>query len=231
MRNNQQIPNREPDLQGPGAGPQKPKPVEIAELTFLKERSRFIMNAFDQAKNTLALLIMQLEACSGFCRNDPGKTGAVLREAIRIARDGLQEIKRAGFGLAAERGDEHGLREALARLMADFQAAGMRIDFSCETVDHSLNPAHGFVLYQVCREALNNSLRHGKASQATVVLRIDGGSLRLTIIDNGGGCKDFVKGLGLSDLERWVWELGGEIAFVPDGESGFVVRVRLPVGS
>lgn len=41
-------------------------------------------------------------------------------------------------------------------------------------------------LYRIAQEALNNVVKHAKASQAVVTLRV-GESVRMTVADNGAG--------------------------------------------
>jgi signal transduction histidine kinase len=52
----------------------------------------------------------------------------------------------------------------------------------------------------------------------------------MVIFDNGGGCKNIVKGFGLSGMEKRVSAMNGTIGFNSDGENGFIIRVELPYG-
>jgi signal transduction histidine kinase len=87
------------------------------------------------------------------------------------------------------------------------------------------------VIFRVCQEALTNSLRHGKAKNVNIILRSSGNKLSLFIFDDGCGCSQIKKGFGLSGMEQRVKDLGGTLVFGSDGESGFNIRMEIPLSS
>jgi signal transduction histidine kinase len=84
-------------------------------------------------------------------------------------------------------------------------------------------------IYRICQEALTNSLRHGKATNVSIILRLSDDMISLYIIDDGVGCKNIKKSIGLSNMENRVMELGGKISFGSDGEKGFNINVDFPL--
>ncbi|HHX17484.1 MAG TPA: sensor histidine kinase, partial [Clostridium sp.] len=47
--------------------------------------------------------------------------------------------------------------------------------------------------------------------------------------DDGIGCPNFKKGFGLTSMTQRVKNIGGDIVFGSDGESGFNIRLEIPL--
>jgi len=63
-----------------------------------------------------------------------------------------------------------------------------------------LEPQRAIHLYRIVQEALNNSVKHGKATTASITLTSKGGEMTLIVLDNGGGLSAKTRinpGLGL----------------------------------
>ena len=86
--------------------------------------------------------------------------------------------------------------------------------------------ALALALYRISQEALTNVARHADATQATLVLRLDGpaqaGSavrLHWSVCDDGIGLADpaaaLRRGNGLAGVKERVWALGGDLALQP----------------
>lgn len=67
------------------------------------------------------------------------------------------------------------------------------------------------VAYFVVSEALTNVVKHSGASRAQVVARVDGGTLRLRIVDDGAGGADDSRGTGLTGLRQRVASVDGTL--------------------
>jgi len=87
-------------------------------------------------------------------------------------------------------------------------------------------------LFRVAQEALNNIVKHAKATEAVIALSTQDDTAVLKILDNGVG---FTRGvvkpntLGLTSMRERVDQLGGtfEIGPNPSGQ-GTLVRVEVP---
>jgi signal transduction histidine kinase len=107
-----------------------------------------------------------------------------------------------------------------------------RIDVrvSAENVDDSLPDAIRTCVYRVVQEALQNVARHSGASHATIGVRQAGGTLSLTIEDDGAGFNpQRTRGMGLLGIEERVRQLGGQVEVQSEPGKGTKVRVSLPV--
>jgi signal transduction histidine kinase len=80
------------------------------------------------------------------------------------------------------------------------------------------------------REALNNILRHSKASEASVSLRLKEDVIEFEIMDNGCGMDvKTCNGNGLTNIKERLTSLGGSFVCESQPNIGTTLRFRLPV--
>ena len=84
---------------------------------------------------------------------------------------------------------------------------------------------------RVCKESLTNSLKHRKASHISVFIEFTPVLTKIFIIDNGIGCLEIKKGMGLSGMEQRIAKINGNIVYGSDGEKGFSIHIEIPVTS
>jgi two-component system NarL family sensor kinase len=82
--------------------------------------------------------------------------------------------------------------------------------------------------YRIVTEALTNTVRHSTASEVEVGITAAGGTLRLTVRDDGGPGRPWVAGVGLHSLRDRAAELGGRFEATPTPFGG-LVTADLPV--
>lgn len=104
----------------------------------------------------------------------------------------------------------------------DFQAVGFRKRFSSEIE---------LALYRVFQEALNNVVKHAKASRFSVTLTYSHPKIILILKDNGIGFDQdkSTDGIGLLGMRERVVSAGGTIAIISGKGKGTTIRVELPV--
>jgi signal transduction histidine kinase len=173
----------------------------------------------------MTLLIALLEVTTDLYDQNRSETKTKIIEAIGVARASLQELRRS-IQHQTQIGD---LLESLHKLIANFEASGIQIDFSVEGMMDDIQPRYSEVLYRICQEALTNAARHGKAKQAAIVLRFNLDTIVLDISDNGRGSQKITKGMGLRGMEQRVKELKGMIEYGAMKEGGFRIKVEVPV--
>jgi signal transduction histidine kinase len=201
----------------------------VEELTITKERNRFARDVHDTLGHSMTLLISLLEVSNITSKTDPIKTNESITQAIKVAKEGLKELRRSISGLSAEKLTESGIKDALEALIEKFKTSGIQIDFFSENMNVFLEVAYSDAIYRVCQESITNSIRHGKAKHINVILKINEGKIKLFIFDDGIGSKNFKKGYGLTGMEQRIKAINGSLTYGSDGESGFNVHVEIPL--
>lgn len=130
--------------------------------------------------------------------------------------------------------DRFGLRDALQDLLDDWRvrhpevALHHSITGQLESLDDALSTA----IYRIVQEAVNNALRHARASRIEVRLETSAGCLRLDVVDNGTGqLEQFPASgrFGVLGMRERAQALGGSFELSQIEPAGVRVRVSLPV--
>jgi PAS domain S-box-containing protein len=151
-----------------------------------------------------------------------------LTEGLADAQKHVQALAR-GILASPVRADE--LPEALKKLT---ETAGTEISFELDgngTCGISDDNAASH-LYRIAQEAINNAIRHGKASRIKVLLQALQDQVRLEVSDNGNGFHPSTNGdgVGLRTMEYRVQLMNGVLQIEPMPEGGTTIRCILPVG-
>jgi len=138
-----------------------------------------------------------------------------LETELHEARKELQEFAQGVHPAALTEG---GLMPAVAML-----ATRSPIPVEVSGAVGRLPGAVEATLFFVCSEALANTAKHGDASRSSVAVRQRGGSVVLTVADDGVGGAASAQGSGLRNLADRVEALGGRL--VVDSPEGHGTRV------
>jgi signal transduction histidine kinase len=122
------------------------------------------------------------------------------------------------------------LSHRMRRLADDLLGAqGVAFDFSVTGADpdRALGAGVRRQVYLVFKEALNNVVRHAACTRVAVALRVDRGSLTLSVVDDGRGFDPATAraGEGLASLRQRAAALGGTLAVRADGGTSVVLTV------
>ena len=92
-------------------------------------------------------------------------------------------------------------------------------------------PEAALHLYRITQEAVNNALKHGKATEIAIRLALREGASILTVRDNGSGLghtSQVSRGIGLRTMAYRAHILGGILSVVPDAAGGVLVTCSYP---
>jgi signal transduction histidine kinase len=98
-----------------------------------------------------------------------------------------------------------------------------------ETVDGRQAPAETTAYFLIC-EALQNTVKHARASRATVAVAREDGLVLVEVTDDGVGGADPASGSGLRGLADRVEAVGGRLSIESPAGQGTTVRAELPCG-
>ena len=161
---------------------------------------------------------------------DGGKGEAALADISQLLDEAIEEVRRSVYTLAPPALGELGLGGALQRHCEAF-AGATGLSVLCE-IDElpSLRPGVETACYRIVQEALTNTARHANARRAWVQLRVETGTLCLSVYDDGEAPATAPReGIGLLGIRERARLLGGhaDITIAPD--HGLRVEVRLPL--
>ncbi|WP_161962415.1 sensor histidine kinase [Nocardioides speluncae] len=216
-----------------------------AERAATVEQLRMAQDLHDGVGHGLAVIAMQAGVALHVLEKDPAAARASL-EAIRdTSRESLEalraELSRLRPGTAAaELAPRRGLAD-LEVLVDRVRAGGLDVRVR-NAVGSELPVEVDEAAYVVVQESLTNVLRHADATTAQVGVTDKGGSLVVSVADDGqGGAVSEhsgtdtggTGGMGISGMRTRVERLGGTLEAGPqlNGARGFAVRATIPLAA
>ena len=148
-------------------------------------------------------------------------------EIISLIDDAITQTKGIARGLYPIRIEEIGLMNALSELAHTVEklfTVSCRFEYDRPVLIHdTINAIH---LYRITQEAVNNAIKHGRATDILVSFTSDNGITNLAIKDNGTGFRKAhkgMKGMGISTMKHRANMVGANIDIQSD-RNGTVVN-------
>lgn len=207
---------------------------QVEQAAVVRERGRLARELHDSVTQSLYSLTLLTEGWRRIVES--GNTEHVaeyLAEAGEITRQGLKEMRLLIHELRPLLLEREGLAGALQqRLEAVEGRAGIEARLLVEGPDALPGPL-GEAFYRIAQEALNNALKHARATSVVVKLRVGDREAELTVADNGQGFDVRVApgkgGLGLTGMRERVENLGGSLDIISGAGQGTTVKVCAPL--
>jgi len=188
-------------------------------------RRRIERDLHDGLQQRLVSLGLALRSSEVLIPPEGEELRAEISGVIMGLRDALDELQELSRGIHPAIRTQGGLGPAL-RTIAGRSAIPVDLEITTEA---DLPEAIEVAAYYVTSEALANAAKHARASRFRVSLSDLGGTLLLSIRDDGVGGADPGRGSGLTGLRDRVEALGGTINVrSPPGE-GTEVSAELPL--
>jgi signal transduction histidine kinase len=209
----------------------------------LEERSRIARDLHDVVAHHMSVITVQADSApyrlmgmDAATRSEFDSIAETSRTALADMRRVLQ-ILRTRSTEAVDLSPNAGLAQ-LAKLVETVGRVGLtvRLDTPPNLGDLKIRPELDLAAYRIVQEALSNVIRHAPGAEASVCVRLSGGTLRVEV-RNGPGRPGQVFGrpesaehaLGLDGMAERVQALGGVLLAEPAADGGFIVVVALPI--
>jgi signal transduction histidine kinase len=203
--------------------------VMAGEIAVTRARNELARDIHDILGHSLVLAVATLETARMKAGGDIDAaararqgTAHILEQCLADIDDSLERRVPAEANRA--------LRASLERLVEDTRRAGVEAALDVQGLERPLRASQAGAVFHLFREAVTNSLRHGRATRVGLFLRYTVSGCEMYAIDNGRGASPVVKGFGLTAMEKRIAAVGGELRVVSDGVSGFIVRASIPRG-
>ncbi|MBI5303993.1 MAG: PAS domain-containing protein [Chloroflexi bacterium] len=196
-----------------------------------QERRRLARDLHDSVTQSLHSLVLSADTANHRLRqNKLDRLGASLGQLAESARQALKEMRLLLYELRLATLDQVNLIDALQlRLDAVERRAGIDAQLVVENLSFVPQVWEG-ELYCIAMEALNNSLKHARATQVRVQLRGLPNGIVLDIADNGQGIAPTTAnsgGMGLRNMRERAERLGGTL--VIDSTTGNGMRIHFAI--
>jgi signal transduction histidine kinase len=196
-----------------------------------KERNRIAQDLHDDISSGLNVVSINCHMLKtpGLDNSEKGKitdtilelTNRVLHSSRRIAHDLLPPVL-----------DKFGLNAGIMELAEDFNKTGKvsieyrnKADFSKIPIECHLH------IFRIIQELINNSMRHGKATEIVITFTDENAKIVLKYKDNGSGFDineiENQKGLGMKNIESRVSLIGADYKITSEVNNGIAVEIKI----
>lgn len=205
------------------------KNAEIEKMAITNERCRLAGEIHDTIGHTLTIVLMEMEAVKRLIDGEPDKAKGKIEQIREQIKKGLEDIRKA---VRALKGEEYALPldVIIPKMLSDIRKnTSVLIDESI-LVQTPLVPVQKRIICQLILEGITNGIRHGNASRFDLKVYEDNENIAVDLADNGTGTEKVCPGFGLTQMENRVKSIGGEIEFISKRQSGFIIKMSIPIG-
>jgi len=152
-----------------------------------------------------------------------------LKQAERLLKEAIRESRRISHELMPTILEDFGLQTAIEDICEQFNKT---INFKCKFIglDEELDKYTEIAIYRMVQELIINIIKHAKASEASVVIKVNEHLVQILIEDNGIGFKEQAdrRGIGLSTIQNKMRLLNGSLNITSISGKGSVIHIQFP---
>jgi Signal transduction histidine kinase len=196
------------------------------------ERRRVAADIHDGISQRLVTLSYHLDAAGHLLTTEPAAAADQLRHARGLVDLALDEARAAIGGLRPPVLDDLGLSGGLASLARGVPQVEVDLDLADDRLPEHIEIA----LYRIAQEALQNVVKHAKATRARLRFALADGAAQLEIADDGIGVEidpdapgDPERGYGMQSMAERAELVGGTLRVSSAPGHGTTVTATVPL--
>jgi len=189
--------------------------------------SRELHDDLGQTMSAMLIELRKLESAAAGPENHRDDWASVQR----LAEENVAKVRNMALLLRPAMLDELGLVPALRWQVREVaRRSGLKVKLIADELDDDLPDSNRTCIYRIVQEALNNCVKHSKASEVWVVIHRDGDGLSISVQDDGVGFEpQHNKGLGLLGMMERVSGLGGRFRVESQPGHGTILSAYFPL--
>lgn len=200
------------------------------EKSVNSERMRITREIHDSVGYTMTNLLMMIEASTDLIDVNSHKLRELLNNALQIIREGHKDMRLSLRALRNTKVIKSNSLKIFSNLSEIFSSStGVIVNLEYGNIPWNIPPEEEQIIYRFIQEGMTNSLTHGEAKQIDIHFRVDDGRIFVNIIDDGNGCRDIKKGIGLNGMEERLKDVGGVLEY-GNLHRGFSAKINIPLG-
>ena len=194
-----------------------------------KERESIGADLHDNLGQQLTAIELLCQAMRQDLEHEP-KLEARMAQICRFLQESVAQTRQLARGLTPVTLSETGLADSVAEMVRRMGTGKVQCHFKCTGTADRLDNIMANHLFRIAQEAVNNSLRHGQATQVDVSLNCGANQILLKIEDNGKGFADSKKrlgGIGLQIMRHRATVIGAKLEIDSQEDRGVAITCRL----
>jgi len=201
--------------------------IEVQEAT-LKMLSQEL---HDNVNQVLTAGVMQFTSAGIYMQDETGLT--IMETAKKTIRSAIRDIRLLSHslntGLVEHRDTAEAIQDELTRIEA-FSNISCTLQSEEE---HDLPAEQRLLLFRIVQEALQNILKHAKASSITVTIRSTNDQYKLQVIDDGVGFDvheaRLTNSMGMNNIRERISLMRGTLNILSAPGKGTTLDLQIPI--
>jgi nitrate/nitrite-specific signal transduction histidine kinase len=205
--------------------------LKVEKVATMQERQRLARELHDAVSQSLySLTLYARSGQDAVVAGDHAKLMDSLQQLETNSLGALKEMRLLLYQLRSLALEEKGLLQAIeARFNLVERRSGIQASI---TMDESIKLLDNVEqeLFLLITEALNNALKHARASQVSVSIQKENKHIVLEVQDNGSGFDPslVIGGMGMTNMHERAAALGGQIKISNQTEHGTRIHLEIP---
>ncbi|NTS40844.1 PAS domain S-box protein [Flavisolibacter sp. BT320] len=158
-------------------------------------------------------------------------TQVMLNRSLRNVTELINEVRSMSRSLVPPTLKDLGFIDSVNDLIESLRCTAVAVELDYYDFDEDKIPDNQkLALYRIIQEQLNNIIKHARAKQVSIILRLTAHNVLLQIKDDGVGFEfeKVKRGLGISNIYNRAELFGGKALFTASPGNGCEVNVSLP---
>lgn len=205
-----------------------------ARLAAAEERTRVARELHDVIAHGVSVMVVQAEAAEEVLTSRPDLAGKALEQIQTSGRQALTELRHL-LGVLRQETDDHTIEPQpsmadIAALVGQVTDTGLDVTLTVRGEERPVGAGIELSAYRIIQEALTNTRKHARTTQANVDVRYRPEQVEILVTDNGTATphgEPPSPGHGVIGMRERVASCGGSFKAGPTAE-GFSVRAVLP---
>jgi len=196
-----------------------------------EERRRISRELHDDIGQRVSLLAIELDLVRQLLEGQEHLRDRVERAQAATGELGT-DLHQLSHALHSSKLQYLGLPAALRELCSRIaEKHSLTVQLDCEEQRVALPEEDALALFRVAQEALNNVVRHSRATKVKVALTQTPNEVRLMVCDNGTGFDPVRKtsGIGVIGMRERLRAIEGEFQIITEPRGGTEVHAKVPI--
>lgn len=201
-----------------------------------KERARIARDIHDQLGASMTQVSLLGEMIESD-KDDPNEVEAHAQQISQTARDTSRVLDEIVWTVNPSNDTLEGLINYICKYAQEyFAVAGLRyrLDVPSQLPTAEISPEVRHNVFLAAKESVTNVVRHAKATEVWLRLRLEPGRFILEIQDNGrgpSGNEGKSTRNGLRNMQKRMEDVGGSFSLSAASEGGALVRLTVPINN
>jgi signal transduction histidine kinase len=201
------------------------------------ERGRLALELHDDLGQSLTVLKMQLRTIQRKAPPESSETKESLEHALNFINEVIEKIRHLSRNLRPTILEDLGLTGALKYLFEDFSNQGILVTMNLDDIQGLFSQETQLIIYRIFQESFSNITKYAQASQVSLSIKRQDGSVAFQLEDNGRGFNHQKvinenitdRGLGLTSMDERARMLGGSFNIWSQEGQGTKMALVVPI--